>query len=55
MYCGQMESIYLSFAWKLGWYPSTVAHLSDISSSLLKEVPLGDQWMERGALPCNRL
>jgi hypothetical protein len=36
-YCGEMESKYLSLALKLGLHPSTLAHLSNISSSLLPE------------------
>jgi hypothetical protein len=34
--CGEMESKNLSIAWKVGLHPSTLAHLSDISSSLPK-------------------
>jgi hypothetical protein len=38
MYCGEMESKYISLAWKLGLHPSTLAHLTAITSSLPKYV-----------------
>jgi hypothetical protein len=36
MYWGDMERMGLSFACKLGWHPSTLAHLSSISSNFEK-------------------
>ncbi len=40
MYCGEMESLGHSFAWKLGLHPSTLAHLSSITSNCKKDVPM---------------
>jgi hypothetical protein len=40
MYCGEMES--KNFI--LAWHPSTLAHLSNISSKLPKKVPLGPMY-----------
>jgi hypothetical protein len=40
MYFGEMESKYLSLAWKLGLHPSTLAQLSNSYSNLPKWVTL---------------
>jgi hypothetical protein len=40
MYWGETDSKYISLAWKLGLHPSTLAHLSSITSNSLKQVPI---------------
>jgi hypothetical protein len=40
MYCGEIERLLISLAWKLGLHPSTLAHLSNITISLPKWVPM---------------
>ncbi len=39
MYSGHMKFSLVSLAWKLGLHPSTLAHLTPITSSLPKQVP----------------
>jgi hypothetical protein len=41
MYYDQMELSLLSLAWKLGWHPSTLAHMSSITiSNFVTWVPI---------------
>jgi hypothetical protein len=39
-YREEIESKYISLAWKLGLHPSTLAHLSSITSNCKKDVPM---------------
>jgi hypothetical protein len=39
MYHGEIDSKYISLAWKFGLHPSTIAHFSSISEVLEKYVP----------------
>jgi hypothetical protein len=44
MFCGEMDSKFLSLAWKLGLGPFTLYHLSSSSSNLPKKEILGPMY-----------
>jgi hypothetical protein len=48
MYEGEIENKYIILAWKLGLHPSTLAHLTPITSSLidLKTGAIWDVWRQ---------